>query len=734
MAPRPLSLVEEALALAERDWRQIVRATYPLNAAIEVVTRKAPGSEAPLEAYTDYHSIHIRLNDPAQLDRLFRGVVGPHHSADADAIYGVRGPVSDREFAKALAYDALLFLLFHELYHPLVCPNSKDDEQAISVAIFEGLTEWDPNLAVKDRVYLVNNCKNLIWDVVVNVTFLARCRGVRRDVLAGRIADAFRKRGRVLAGESVDQYPSEAAAALYLLFARIGATDVLIDLVTMFYVTLSQTSAALRDRSIKALAASLAAKGLVTNDVLDHVLAMYEGLVADMDPGLLRRIGIDPDEFERRALITTQLSHPAYGENQRWLLRAIDRIFDSGLTRYVALKGLARVLAPFVSPTEKGGSPDSGTCSEGAGPSESSGDTGGENAPNGAEDAHQKESLGSRPEEATARSIGQTIEDLATTLGDEGVEELLNDIGENPEPAGAGTPMPRRLAQALQVAARDALYKRAAEELEVVAPTAGFEQVDLGREQRWKLRRTQDLTAAEVTRVDLPKLAQVQIATGLPFLLQLADGRFKLNEFEVVESPLTGWIPQRYEVHVPDNWVLLIDTSGSMSGKPLDLLWRVIYSVMRAVHAVCRDKNRDVRFGVVNFSDRTLASRVDSFVKVYASRTHQAKQLLFQDQAGGTRLDIAVLEEVEKQLRPGKTVYTLVTDGEISNDGAVKTTVERLAGQPDTSFLYVEIGSQSSMGRQLDELSESLPTIQYRRVADIGEIAEALQTLLLRYA
>lgn len=673
-------MLEDALARAESDWRRIVAAAYPLHAGIPVVKRADAQAPASFEAWTDKRAIHLELNRPAELEAELASVALPcwrGHALEAD-----------------LPRQTFLVVLLHELYHPLVCPNGHEDEAAISRAICRGIQACEPALGAKELVLKVDHVKNLMWDVVVNVTLLARTGSTRRGIKP------------VLANPA-----GAALPVLYVLSAARGTTDALIGLAGAFYVTLAMVDdAGARDRALRILLDGLARQGVEEAAALRLLRAMFRGLGERLDEAALAGRGIDRRELLARADLVADWASPAWARNQEWLLSALDAIFDASALRYAALEGLARVLAPLVPLSAKQGTLDPHT-------------SGGDAAPSG--DGRGEEGLAER----TAGSLAATLDDLADQLGPEAVKGVLEQLAKDP-----GGALDAATASAVQTFAKDALYKRTATAVELHAPAPGLALLDVGKQLRWDLVRSQDLSLAELAQFDLARLVQVQVATGLPMLLSLSEDRFKLNEFALVESPVRGWAPREVEAHLPDNWILLLDSSGSMCGAPFELLLRAVYGLQKGIYELCLARKRDLRFGVVNFSTRTVWSGLDSFVKVYGSHTHATKRVLFEQQNGGTELDPGVFPRIEGELAPGRTVYTLVTDGEIANEAPLSAEIERIARERDAVFLFLEISQRSELGRKLEALSAARANVISRKLDRIEDLTLSSSPLLVRYA
>ena len=130
------------------------------------------------------------------MEKDFKNTVVPTYRESAHILYNLPKKVSDSGLQRGLEFDTFLFVLFHELFHPIVCPNSKDDQKMITKSLYDGIKECEPFLSKRDVFYKVNNCKNLIWDVVVNLNFLSRVSGIHEDRLSEKISYVFRKRRR----------------------------------------------------------------------------------------------------------------------------------------------------------------------------------------------------------------------------------------------------------------------------------------------------------------------------------------------------------------------------------------------------------------------------------------------------------------------------------------------------------------------------------------------------------
>ena len=446
-------MILDILNGAEKTFRQVLTLENPLDADRPVVIGSNPKSNAEFDAFTQKENgvwvIHININDEKRFRESLEGIVVPAYQVAASRLYDVPGKISKPELFRNLTFDAFLFMLFHEQFHPRLCPNSEYDEKRITLNIFRGIEEAEPGLSKMEVLQKTNNCKNLIWDTVVNNAFISRASGLNGDPLASKISFVFQQDNRVIELQPVMHYPSGIVPIIYMTSAAQGTTDIPISLMGALYTSMSYNTPEVRGRAMQIFLDDLAKKGLEEAKAKEILQAMYLGIISEIKPSELAKSGIDSKEYKKRLGQVTDVENPKYEENQAYFVSTINRIFDSPKYRYPALKGLAKVLRPFISKAQKQGSPDKNTSGQGmpgaggqgmpgsgtSGEKQQEGDGEG-NDGDGDKKGDKKGKKGGKSggdeksqEEMDGDSMNKTLDDLIGELGGKELDELLGDVG-----------------------------------------------------------------------------------------------------------------------------------------------------------------------------------------------------------------------------------------------------------------------------------------------------------------
>ncbi|MBU1849674.1 MAG: hypothetical protein KKH40_03005 [Nanoarchaeota archaeon] len=759
-----MGLVRKILEESSLTWRDIVRLATPIDAGKKVVLGKNPNSSSDFEAYTDNVKIVINLNDEKKFQDNFQNIIVPAYKVAASKLYDVKKGISEKELLKNLMFDAFLFIHFHEQLHPWLCPNSDYDEKLINKHLYEGVKIAEPSLSKSQAMFKVNNSKNLIWDAVLNISFVSKTAGFDNDPLAEKISYVFQKDGREIEYQPVLHYPSGILPTIYMTSAKNRTTDIPISIVGAMYASMSYNDSVVRNNAMDVFFDDLKSKKLSQNDSSALLKKMYGGFVSKVDKSLLSSLGIDKSVYDSKTFFLNDFSSSDYELNQRYFVESLTKIFNHPGTRYNSLKGFMEILSPFISTTQKQGSPDQNT-SGGGGSGGSGGSGGGSSSGSGDSDEDDSDDGGSgsgddegedgaggsgsgggkSQGEMDEDSIAQTLDDLLGTLDGDEADDLLEEVANNSGSGrsyGGGVGSGNKITSKISVIAADEFYKKHAEVIDVKNPSKKMFSIELGTKKIWKLSNSSTLTSADVSKLNYQQIMTFQKATGMPVLMNLGNGFYRFNEYKLDELPLKSYNSQLTGLEVPDNWVLIQDSSGTMtgsgayigSGNSFDILNRVKYGLKKGLYDVCKKMKKDVNFGVVDFSSSTIYGGMDSLVKLYEMKYHPIKKVSLTPQCGSTLFNTAVFKRIEKDLKPGTTIYTFITDGDIQSSVTdLYNHIQKIASKPKHAFVFVEINYSSNIGASVERLSKVNPSVLFYHVSNAKDIKDKLSSVLIKY-
>jgi hypothetical protein len=751
-------MIIKAAKEAANLWRQIAKLATPLDAKKPVIIKSDPKNPVDFMAYTDNKKIYIHINNEKKFQKDFENIILPLYARNSHISYDVSKPASRAELLRNLLLDTFLFVDFHEQLHPWVCPNSKFDEKEINLALYAGIKEAEPHLTKSEILYKVNNSKNLIWDVVINTHFLSKVHAYNDNNLDDKIRFVFGKNKRTIEYQPITHYPAGILPIVYLTSASNSTTDIPISLVGSMYTTMSYFDPKTREAAMDVFLKDLNGKKLNRTQSLDTLVAMYKGMVSDVNKKDLADAGIDIKEYTKRIGMIGDLGNANYEDNQRYFVNAMTTIFDTQSLRYDALKGFIKAISKYMSVSQKQGSPDKNTSSHGGGgggagesgedkdDSDGGGSGSGDDQDEGGDDDGSSGSGGGAGDEKSEdemdeNSMADTLDDLMGGLDGKEADDLLGEVANGGARGGAPNKNPpKHVIDTLALIAADEYYKKNAQIIDVRNPTEQNISIDIGNKKKWKLVKSQTLTAAQVAKLNIKQIMVMQKTTGLPWLMDQGNGYFKFNEYKIKELPIKSYTTSKSGIEIPDNFVLFQDTSISMTGpqyvgskNPFDLLNHMKYGIQKGLYKICKMLDKDFLFGIVDFSDITRYKGLDSFIKIYEARTHPIKEISLVPQCGGTYLDHHVFAKIKKDLKPGKTIGALITDGEIYGDtSSLYSSIVSFVKQPNTAFVFIEIGS-SNFGQQMESLSKTTKSVLYHRVRNIKDIKDKLSSVLITY-
>lgn len=166
-----MQAISQLLDDAEEAWRNDLRSDY--NSVwhdIPVDRSRENFPDRDWQFYTDLDTIFAEINDDAALQDAFEDTVTAYWDGDPEE----------------LARDTLHYLLFHELYHPLEAPASREDEKQLHQAIRRGILDAEPELTPEEQFAKVMAAENLVKDFILDTRFAVDNRGdryVRDDII-----------------------------------------------------------------------------------------------------------------------------------------------------------------------------------------------------------------------------------------------------------------------------------------------------------------------------------------------------------------------------------------------------------------------------------------------------------------------------------------------------------------------------------------------------------------------
>jgi len=258
-------MILQTLKNAESTWRDTVKLATPLDSDKPVIIGTKP-RQGDFEAYTDDKSIFINV-DEKKFGKNFEDIIIPAYTTSAHKLYSLP-KIPKKELLENLVFDNFLFVHFHEQLHPWLCPNSKQDESKITKAIYDGIKKAEPSLQKSEVMLKTNNSKNLIWDTVLNVSFLSKTAGYNNDDLEEKLSFVFSKNKREIGSLPVLHYPQGILPILYIISANNRTTDIPISLIGGMYSTLSFNNPETREKALEFFLDDLKSKKISNVDAV----------------------------------------------------------------------------------------------------------------------------------------------------------------------------------------------------------------------------------------------------------------------------------------------------------------------------------------------------------------------------------------------------------------------------------------------------------------------------------
>lgn len=579
-----------------------------------------------------------------------------------------------------LAKETLHYLLHHELYHPVEAPFSVtgegNDNKRIHQSIRRGTLKAEPSLSALEQVTKVQASQNGVKDFILDNRFALdnQEKGyVREDIIP--TWDLL----------ELQDSPSKtnfytATRLLYGLMYGPESTH------EFFAGKSGKDGVEVAQKALSAL----------TKKTVQ--LPKQKSLVG-----------------KARSLLSGS-SKEDVAERMQQYVRDIREVFASD-DRYAGIERFMGVLGPYVEKNMPQGRPDM----QGAG-------------------------SGGSPQDI--------LQDLLDDMNPQEQQQFVQDLAqENPsalEEAVSGMPMPQGQdsnehgsnqsnadeMKNLDLLATHEFYKRNHPRVKIVGGSKVGESVVVGKQEYWDLKRSTVLTEDQLSKVNLSRINRLQKRTRLPWLIDLGNNTFRLNEYELKERELKDVVYVDSHIDVPDMVEFYLDSSGSMFGGTAgnykvndggrwDMLSHVFYGFVDALGQGSKQLGKPTKMRVHNFGDKQVSSGVIPVDKFWQGDTASLKTL-FKPANGYNEEDINLTHYRDGQQR----TYVVVTDGNLVIDGRTAREARKMkeiAGDSNNNVVLFEIGGTYDLGKAV----KSDPGIVYHPVHDKNKMLSAGLEVLL---
>ncbi|MBU0894263.1 MAG: hypothetical protein KKB88_02375 [Nanoarchaeota archaeon] len=333
------------------------------------------------------------------------------------------------------------------------------------------------------------------------------------------------------------------------------------------------------------------------------------------------------------------------------------------------------------------------------------------------------------------------LQDLLDDMDPQEQQQFVQDLAqEKPnalEQAVSGTPMPQESSademKNLDLLATHEFYKRNHPKIKIVGGSKVGESVVVGKQEYWNLKRTTVLTEDQLSKVNLNRINKLQKRTRLPWLINLGNSTFRLNEYELKEHNLKDVVYVDSHIDVPDMVEFYLDSSGSMFGNEFkvndgsrwDMLSNVLYGFVDALGQGGKQLGKKTKMRVHNFGDKQVSSEIVPVDKFWKGDTASLKTL-FKPANGYSKEDINLTHYRDGRQR----TYVVVTDGELVIPGRTareSRKMKEIAQDHNNNVVLFEIGGTYDLGKAV----KSDSSIVYHQVHDKNKMLSAGLEVLL---
>src|SRR3989344_906434 len=282
----------------------------------------------------------------------------------------------------------------------------------------------------------------------------------------------------------------------------------------------------------------------------------------------------------------------------------------------------------------------------------------------------------------------------------------------------------------LDVLAAHEFYKRNHPKVNIVGSGKEGQSLVVGQQQYWDLKRSTTLTQDQLGRLDLKKIDSLQRKTRLPWLIEVGNGTYVLNEYALETRDLRAIEYVDKKIAVPDATEIYVDSSGSMfggsagnfkldDGSRWDMLSQVVYGFADALMQGGKQVGAKPNIRFHNFANQQVSSPLIT-VDQFWNGDVETSRVLFRPDNGYDQEDLNLTQFADGV----KRAYIVVTDGQLVINGRTAreaAKMKKLARSPLNHVALFEIGGTYDLGRAV----EGYAGIAYHQVHNKEEMLTA---------
>ena len=578
-----------------------------------------------------------------------------------------------------LAKETLHYLLFHELYHPIEAPFSvsgeDNDNKKIHQAIRRGIIKAEPSLSPLEQLVKVQASQN----------------GVKDFILDNRFALDNEKRNYV----RKDIIPTWDVLELQDAPSKTNFYTVTRFLYGLMYGPQS-THSFFEEKS-----------GKEGYEIAEKALSA----LLDKSVSFPKKKGTLIEKA--KTLIRGTAEKEAYARLKEYV-KSVREVF-AGQDRYKGIERFMKVLGPYIEKGMPQGRPD--MQGEGSGSS-------------------PQDILQDLLDDMTPQEQEEFVQNLAQEDSSslEQAAQEMKPKGEKPSSSNNSSAVDEM--KNLDVLATHEYYKRNHPKIKIVGGKKVGESLVVGKQEYWNLKNSTVLTEDQLSKINLRRIDIMQKKTRLPWLMNIGNGTYRLNEYELKQHDIKDIVYVDSHVDVPDVVEFYLDSSGSMfngtsgrfnvnDGNRWDMLSHVLYGFIDALYQGGKHVGKQSKIRIHNFANSQVDSKLIPVDKFWQGDS-EALRVLFKPENGYDVEDINLTQYNDGQ----KRTYVVVTDGQLVLSGRTEREAEKMKSLGKNHNNYVvlfEIGGTYDLGNAV----RADPNIIYHQVHDKEKMLQAGLEVLL---